>query len=65
MNYHPNICPFYLIQMLSDRAQLFLTDPRITSLKNNNDVTCLPICGCSFFYLSNGLVKGKPRDDKQ
>ena len=28
MKYHPNICPFYLIQMLWGRAQLFLTDPR-------------------------------------
>ena len=31
MEYHLNIhvCPFYLIQMLSGRAQLILTDPRI------------------------------------
>ena len=29
MKYHPNIFPFYLIQMLWGRAQLFLTDPRI------------------------------------
>ena len=27
-----NICPFYLIQMLWSRAQLFLTDPRMISL---------------------------------
>ena len=32
MKYHPNICPFYLIQMLLGRAQLFLTDPRIKRL---------------------------------
>ena len=29
MKYHLIICPFYLIQMLWDRAQLFLTNPRI------------------------------------
>ena len=29
MKYHLIICPFYLIQMLCGRAQLFLTNPRI------------------------------------
>ena len=28
MKYHLIICPFYLIQMLWGRAQLFLTNPR-------------------------------------
>ena len=28
MEYHISICPFYLIQMLRGRAQLFLTNPR-------------------------------------
>ena len=31
MKYHLIICPFYLIQMLCGRAQLFLTNPRTTS----------------------------------
>ena len=30
IKYNLNICPFYLIQMLWGRAQLFLTNPRIS-----------------------------------
>ena len=36
MKYHPNIRPFYLIQMLCGRAQLFLTDPRNNKQQVNN-----------------------------
>ena len=32
MKYHLIICPFYLIQMLLGRDQLFLTNPRICRL---------------------------------
>ena len=34
MKYDLIICPFYLIQMLRGRAQLFMTNPRITMMKN-------------------------------
>ena len=34
MKYHLIICPFYLIQMLCGRAQLFLTNPRTYPNKN-------------------------------
>ena len=36
MKYHLNICPFYLIQMLCGRAQLFLTDPRNNPVVSDN-----------------------------
>ena len=37
MKYHLIICPFYLIQMLWGRAQLFFTKPRIWGLVSMMD----------------------------
>ena len=46
------------VKSTAEHSPLEMQHNIMISLKHNNDITYLLMCGCSMFYLSHGLVRG-------